>query len=47
MSQVLDEENLKALTLTTEWEKYLESKRSLAATHSSNIVDTDGIPAAT
>jgi hypothetical protein len=33
MSHALDEETLKALTLTTEWEKYLESKRSLAATH--------------
>lgn len=33
MSHALDEETLKALTLTAEWEKYLESKRNLGATH--------------
>jgi hypothetical protein len=32
MSHALDEETLKALTMTGEWEKYLESKRSLEAT---------------
>ncbi len=29
MSHALDEEVLKALTSTNEWEKYLESKRNL------------------
>ncbi|HUR96892.1 MAG TPA: hypothetical protein VMZ26_02375 [Pyrinomonadaceae bacterium] len=29
MSHALDEDTLKALTLTGEWEKYLESKRNL------------------
>jgi hypothetical protein len=33
MSHALDEDTLKALTATNEWEKYLESKRRLAATH--------------
>ena len=33
MSHALDEDVLKALTNTAEWEKYLESKRNLAATH--------------
>ncbi|MBX3291261.1 MAG: hypothetical protein KF881_00030 [Acidobacteria bacterium] len=32
MSHALDEDTLKALTMTGEWEKYLESKRSLEAT---------------
>ena len=32
MSHALDEDVLKALTNTGEWEKYLESKRSLEAT---------------
>lgn len=32
MSHALDEETLKALTMTGEWEKYLESKRSLETT---------------
>ena len=32
MSHALDEETLKALTNTQEWEKYLESKRSLEHT---------------
>ena len=32
MSHALDEDTLKALTLTNEWEKYLESKRSLENT---------------
>ena len=31
MSHALDEDTLKALTLTSEWERYLESKRSLGA----------------
>lgn len=33
MSHALDEDTLKALTNTNEWEKYLESKRNMAATH--------------
>lgn len=33
MSHALDEDTLKALTGTNEWEKYLESKRNMAATH--------------
>src|SRR5437764_14228923 len=33
MSHTLDEDTLKALTLTPEWEKYLESKRNMAATN--------------
>jgi hypothetical protein len=33
MSHALDEETLKALTATNEWEKYLESKRNLEATN--------------
>jgi uncharacterized protein YhdP len=33
MSHALDEDTLKALTRTAEWEKYLESKRDLAATN--------------
>ena len=28
MSHALDEDTLKALTMTSEWEKYLESKRN-------------------
>ena len=34
MSHALDEDVLKALTNTGEWEKYLESKRSLDMTRS-------------
>jgi len=33
MSHALDEDVLKALTNTNEWEKYLESKRTLESTH--------------
>ena len=33
MSHALDEDVLKALTSTNEWEKYLESKRNLQTTH--------------
>jgi len=29
MSHALDEDTLKALTTTSEWEKYLESKRNM------------------
>jgi len=29
MSHALDEDTLKALTMTSEWEKYLESKRNM------------------
>jgi hypothetical protein len=32
MSHALDEDTLKALTATNEWEKYLESKRNLEGT---------------
>ena len=32
MSHALDEDTLKALTATNEWEKYLESKRNMAGT---------------
>ncbi|HMT07537.1 MAG TPA: hypothetical protein PKA82_05995 [Pyrinomonadaceae bacterium] len=33
MSHALDEDTLKALTNTGEWEKYLESKRNMENTH--------------
>ena len=33
MSHALDEDVLKALTSTNEWEKYLESKRNLQTTN--------------
>ena len=33
MAHALDEEVLKALTNTAEWQKYLESKRNLETTH--------------
>jgi len=33
MSHALDEDTLKALTNTNEWEKYLESKRAMENTH--------------
>ena len=33
MSHALDEDVLKALTSTNEWEKYLESKRNLQSTN--------------
>ena len=33
MSHAVDEDVLKAMTLTGEWEKYLESKRNLESTH--------------
>jgi hypothetical protein len=32
MSHALDEDTLKALTLTNEWQAYLESKRNLETT---------------
>lgn len=32
MSHALDEDTLKALTGTQEWERYLETKRNMAAT---------------
>jgi hypothetical protein len=34
MSHALDEDTLKALTGTNEWQRYLESKRALENTHS-------------
>lgn len=33
MSHALDEDTLKALTNTGEWQKYLESKREMERTH--------------
>jgi hypothetical protein len=33
MSHALDEDTLKALTATNEWEKYLESKRNMTGAH--------------
>ena len=33
MSHALDEDTLKALTATNEWEKYLESKRNMAGAY--------------
>ncbi len=33
MSHALDEDTLKALTMTGEWQKYLESKRNLETTN--------------
>ncbi len=33
MSHALDEDTLKALTATGEWQKYLESKRGLETAH--------------
>lgn len=33
MSHALDEDTLKALTATGEWQKYLESKRNLEGAH--------------
>ena len=33
MSHALNEDTLKALTMTGEWEKYLGSKRAMAGTH--------------
>ena len=33
MSHALDEETLRALTTTNEWEKYLDSKRNLETTN--------------
>lgn len=33
MSHALDEDTLKALTNTAEWEKYLDSKREMHNTH--------------
>jgi hypothetical protein len=34
MAHALDEDTLKALTATNEWQSYLESKRNLESTHS-------------
>lgn len=33
MAHALEEDTLKALTMTGEWQKYLESKRQLETTH--------------
>ncbi len=41
MSHALDEDVLKALTGTNEWEKYLESKRTLEGTKSQIVKFTE------
>ncbi|CAN5505371.1 hypothetical protein BH10ACI3_BH10ACI3_29330 [soil metagenome] len=43
MSHALDEDVLKALTATNEWEKYLESKRVMATTHVQIEKFTEGL----
>ncbi len=43
MSHALDEDVLKALTNTNEWEKYLESKRNMAATQEQIEKFTDAL----
>lgn len=43
MSHALDEDTLKALTNTNEWEKYLESKRNMERIHSQIEKLTDGL----
>ncbi len=41
MSHAVDEDVLKAMTNTNEWEKYLESKRSLERAHAQIELFTD------
>ena len=41
MSHALDEDVLKALTNTNEWEKYLESKRNLETAHAQMEIFTE------
>ena len=41
MSHALDEDVLKALTLTNEWQVYLESKRNLETTRAQIVKFTD------
>ena len=41
MSHALDEDTLKALTATSEWENYLESKRSLESAKAQIELFTD------
>jgi len=43
MSHALDEDTLKALTATNEWQKYLESKRAMAATNEQIEKFTDAL----
>ena len=43
MSHALDEDTLKALTLTSEWQSYLESKRNLEITRAQIEKFTDGL----
>lgn len=43
MSHALDEDTLKALTNTNEWEKYLESKRAMESTHAQIEKFTDAL----
>ena len=43
MSHALDEDTLKALTMTGEWQKYLESKRQLETTHAQIEKLTDAL----
>lgn len=41
MSHALDEDTLKALTMTAEWQKYLESKRDLEDTRAQIEIFTE------
>ena len=43
MSHVLDEDVLKALTATNEWQDYLESKRNLEVTKTQIDLFTDAL----
>ena len=43
MSHALDEDTLKALTGTQEWERYLESKRNMAAANEQIEKFTDAL----
>ncbi|MBK9216552.1 MAG: hypothetical protein IPM59_13345 [Chloracidobacterium sp.] len=43
MSHALDEDTLKALTNTGEWQKYLESKRNMEGMHAQIEVLTDSL----
>jgi len=43
MSHALDEDTLKALTGTAEWERYLDSKRNMSATNEQIEKFTDAL----
>jgi hypothetical protein len=45
MSHALDPDTLKALTLTTEWERYLESKRNMGTTEAQLAKLTEALQA--